>query len=74
LEPRFPLNVPSRPLPKFRFFYSVTALLLVLAVAAVSAVFALYADVPFPVTIAVAVLTVAALPLFLAWTALYYAT
>jgi uncharacterized protein len=71
-SPAHPLNVPFRPLPKFRLWYGLTALLVVLVVAWAYAPFALIADLPAAISIGVAVLVVALLLLFLGWRALYY--
>jgi membrane protein YdbS with pleckstrin-like domain len=71
---RFPLNVPFRPSPKFRAWYAVVALLVVLLVVVVYAPLALLTAVPLLVTVAIAVLIVVVLALFLAWMLLYYAS
>ena len=72
--PSHSLNVPFRPSPKFRLWYGLTALLVVLVIACSYAIFALFAVVPSVIHIAVAVVTVVVFALFLAWTALYYAS
>jgi uncharacterized protein len=72
-SPFHPLNIPFRPSPKFRLWYGLTALLVVLVIAGAYAPFALVAELPSVIHIVVAVLTVVLLALFLGWTALYYA-
>lgn len=69
-----PLNVSFRPSPQFRLWYGLTALLVALVVVVTFALFSLFADLPSAITIGVAVLVVVLLALFLAWTALYYAS
>lgn len=73
-SPAHPLNVPFRPSPKFRLWYGLTALLVALIALVAFAPFSLFADLPAGITIGVVVLVAALLVLFLAWTALYYAS
>ena len=73
-SPAHPLNVPFRPSPKFRLWYGLTALLVALVVAVAFAPFSLFADLPAGITVGVVALVVVLLALFLAWTALYYAS
>jgi hypothetical protein len=73
-SPAHPLNVPFRPSPQFRLWYGLTALLVALVALVALAPFSLFADLPSAITIGVAVLVVVLLALFLAWTALYYAS
>ncbi len=73
-SPAHPLNVPFRPSPKFRLWYGLTALLVALVVVVAFASFALFADLPGGISVGVPILVAVLLALFLAWTALYYAS
>ncbi len=72
--PAHPLNVPFRPSLRFRLWYGLTALLVALVAVVAFASFSLFADLPAGITVGVAVFVVVLLVLFLAWTALYYAS
>lgn len=73
-SPRFPLNVPFRPSPKFRLWYTITSLLGVLFAAVLFVPIALLVVLPAIAYVAFAVFAVVLLALFLVWMLLYYAS
>ncbi len=74
MEVLFPLDVPFRPSPKFRLWYGLSVLLVVLVIAVVYAPIALVTDLPSVIHLVFVVLTVVLYALFLGWTVLYYAS
>jgi membrane protein YdbS with pleckstrin-like domain len=74
MEALFPLDVPFRPSPKFRLWYGLSVLLVVVVIAAVYAPIALVTDLPSAIHLVIVVLTVVLYALFLGWTVLYYAS
>jgi membrane protein YdbS with pleckstrin-like domain len=75
MEPsRFPLNVPFRPSPKFRLWYTITSLLGVLFAVVVFVPIALLVVLPTIAYVGFVVFAVVLLALFLVWMLLYYAS
>jgi hypothetical protein len=71
---RFPLNVPFRPSPKFRLWYTITALLGVLFAVVLFVPLALLVVLPAVAYVGFVIFAVVLVAIFLVWMLLYYAS